>query len=320
VLSAGVESIPLYPRRRLIGSPFGGFTSVRRGEGSDIASSRPYEPGDHVNTIDWKGSARLSAARGNDEFIVRQRHAEEMSRVVIVADRRPSMALYPAELPWLHKPAAVALTVHVLVSSAINQRALVGYLDFSSHSDVHDAGTPFWRRPHAQLGAWQGDLHERMSDYLAGCFDAPEDTLDRAVAYLATAVRHSLPLGTFIFVVSDFTVPLAPDSWARALEHGWDVVPIVIQDPVWEQSFPAIEGVLTPFADAGNHTRRLVRLSVRQVDERRRANEARLRALRTDFAGVGLDSVLIGSSDPADVHAALLRWAEGRAELRGRHA
>ncbi|HEY3922067.1 MAG TPA: DUF58 domain-containing protein [Gaiellaceae bacterium] len=291
---------------------------MRRGEGSDIASSRPYEPGDHVHAIDWKASARLSAAHGNDEFIVRERHAEEMSRVVLVIDRRPSMALYPDELPWLNKPRAVEFVTDLLVASALNQRGLVGYLDLGSHANGHEAGTPFWQRPRSQLSTWQGDLRERVLDYLSGGFDAPDDGLERALAYLSTAARGSLPLGTFVFIVSDFTAPLSPGSWARALEQRWDLVPIVVQDPIWEQSFPSIQGVLTPLADPGRSTRRLVRFDAKQVEERRRANQARLDGLLTDFAGLGLDAVLIGSSNPNDVHAALLSWAEHRAEQRGR--
>ena len=77
-------TFPLVPRRRLIGLAFGAVTSVRRGTGSDVASSRPYQPGDDVDTIDWAASARLSYARGTDEFVVRERYAEEAPRVVIV--------------------------------------------------------------------------------------------------------------------------------------------------------------------------------------------------------------------------------------------
>ena len=49
--------------------------------------------------IDWAASARLSAARSEDAFIVRERFADESPRVVIVADRRPAMALCPPGLP-----------------------------------------------------------------------------------------------------------------------------------------------------------------------------------------------------------------------------
>src|SRR5918994_5603345 len=92
-------TFPLVQRRRVVGLSYGGMHSTRRGTGSDIASSRPYHPGDDVKAIDWAASAKLSAARGTDEFIVRERYAEEAPRVLIVCDRRPAMALYPE--PWL---------------------------------------------------------------------------------------------------------------------------------------------------------------------------------------------------------------------------
>jgi uncharacterized protein (DUF58 family) len=319
VLAAGVETIPLYPRRRLVGSAFGGFASVRRGEGSDVASSRPYEPGDHFKAIDWKSSARLSSAHGSDEFIVRERHSEEMPRVVIVVDRRPEMSLYAPELPWLHKPTATRAAVALLVASALNQRALVGYLDFGSHEGESEAGDPFWRAPRAQVGVWQGDLRERIDGFLGGGFDAPEDTLERSLAFLSR-VRGLLPMGTFVFVVSDFTVPLSPASWARAIDHGWDVVPVIVQDPVWEQSFPEISGVVTPLADPLATRFRQVRLGAREVEERRLANETRIASLRSDFLGLGLDAVSIDVGEGDAVRHAFLAWTEGRVALRGGRA
>ena len=64
-------TFPLIPRRRVLGLPFGGLHSARRGTGADVAGSRPYRPGDDVKRIDWYASARLSLARGSDEFVVR---------------------------------------------------------------------------------------------------------------------------------------------------------------------------------------------------------------------------------------------------------
>ena len=63
---------PLVPRRRVIGLAFGGVRSARRGIGSDVASTREYRPGDDVGWMDWAASAKISAARGADEFIVRE--------------------------------------------------------------------------------------------------------------------------------------------------------------------------------------------------------------------------------------------------------
>ncbi len=82
-----------FPRRRVLGLAFGGLHSQRRGQGSDVAGSRPYQPGDDVKRIDWNASARLSLARGSDEFIVREHYAEEAPRVVVLCDRRPTMGV-----------------------------------------------------------------------------------------------------------------------------------------------------------------------------------------------------------------------------------
>ena len=49
--------------------------------------------------MDWAASARLSAARGTDEFIVRERFADEAPRVVVLVDRRPSMGI-GASIRW----------------------------------------------------------------------------------------------------------------------------------------------------------------------------------------------------------------------------
>ena len=88
-------SFPLIARRRLAGSPFGTQRSMRRGRGGETADTRPYLPGDPISTIDWAASARLSAAYGVDEFIVREQFAEEAPVVAIVLDQRASMGIYP---------------------------------------------------------------------------------------------------------------------------------------------------------------------------------------------------------------------------------
>ena len=100
-------TFPLIPRRRVIGLAFGDIRSVRRGSGSDVAGSRQYVPGDNLAWIDWAASARLSAVRDNDEFIVHEFFADEAPHVVMVADRRPSMGIRPSPLRRLDKPEAL---------------------------------------------------------------------------------------------------------------------------------------------------------------------------------------------------------------------
>jgi uncharacterized protein (DUF58 family) len=284
--------------------------SGRRGSGRDTAGSRLYVPGDDIDAIDWAASARLSSARDSDEFIVRQRYAEEAPRVVVVVDRRPSMSLYPDGYPWLSKPRAVAAAAALIAQSAFAARGLVGYVDVG---DLEDTGRPYWLPPRASAQLW-GSAAGPLG---RAAFRAPEDSLERCFSFLF-ASRFGLAGGTFVFVLSDFLAPPPAETWLHAAERGWDVIPVVVSDPVWEASFPAIEGVVVPLADPETGAIAEVRLSRRQAVARARQNEQRLAALDRAFAGFGIESVQLRSSDPSEVLSAFARWADGRATARRR--
>ena len=297
------QTFPLVPRRRPVGLPFGDLPSRRRGHGSDIIGARPYEIGDPVATIDWFASARLSAATGRDEFIVRDRSSDEAPRVALVCDRRPAMGIYAPPLPWLCKPRALIEATASIVASAIAARADVASLDYADEE-------PYWLPPGRRDVPWL--VAERQND---ASFEAPEDSVAQGLAYLGR-LRSDLPPGSFVFVLSDFLVPPAPDAWLDASGLGWDVVPVVIQDPTWEQSFPDVAGVVVPVADRRDGSVRLVRLTGREVDERRAANEARLRGLLDEFTSLGLEPVLLGTSDAYEIDRAFVEWAEARRQTR----
>jgi uncharacterized protein (DUF58 family) len=292
-------TFPLVPRRRLVGLPFGDLPSRRRGHGSDVIGTRPYEIGDPVSTIDWFASARLSAATGRDEFIVRDHAADEAPRVVLVCDRRPAMGIYETSLPWLSKPAAVAETAAALVASAVVARADVASLDYGD-------GGPYWLPPGRRDVPWF--VQERQS---GAAFEADEDNLERAFAFLGR-LHSDLPTGSFVFVISDFLAPPPADAWLDAAAHGWDAVPVVVQDPVWEQSFPDIGSVAAPIADPRSGRVRLVRLSRREARQRRRENEERHRRLLDELVSLDLEPVVIGTSDPYAIDRAFVEWAEVR--------
>jgi uncharacterized protein (DUF58 family) len=304
------QPFPLVPRWRLTGLPFGEQRSVRRGPGSDVAGSRPYVPGDPVSAIDWYATARLSAARGREEFVVREHYEDEAPRIVVVCDRRPSMALYDDSLPWLSKPAAVSAVVDAIVVSTLVARGEAGYLDEAGADARH--GQPYWLAPRGGRSRWE--ITERAAT--AG-FDAPADTLERSFVHLHR-VRAALPGGSFLFVISDFVEAPPVAAFVRATTVRWDVVPVVVQDPVWEQSFPLLPSVVMPVADAATGRAVDTRLRGREVRERKAANEARLRRLLDEFAELALEPVLIGSSDPRDVDRAFLEWAERRRRSRRR--
>jgi uncharacterized protein (DUF58 family) len=274
---------------------------MRRGLGSDVAGSRPYEPGDDVDRIDWHASARLSLARGTEEFVVREHFADEAPRVVVLCDRRPSMSIFSPEWPWLRKPEAIGLATRLIGDSAIAARGLLGYLD-EADGDRH------WQPPRSG---------EHLSVNGDRPFTAPRDTISRGLDHLVEQ-RRDLPAGSFLFVLSDFLDPPSRDDWLRALERRWEIVPVVIQDPVWEQSFPDVGGAVVPFADPATGDVSLVRLTDDEVAERRDANERRLRDLLSSLRGLDLDPVVVSSHEPREVTLAFLTWADQRLFTRGR--
>jgi uncharacterized protein (DUF58 family) len=299
-------TFPLIPRRPVLALSVGLTRSVRRGVGSDVAGSKPYRPGDDIHAIDWAASARLSTARGSDEFIVRERFAEEAPKIVIVCDRRPAMASPDASLPWLDKAAAMRRAVELVLSSAGASGGYVGYLDYAD-------GEPHWRPPKGERKL----LELRDPRLWSSEYDGPPDWLERSVAHLASYPR-AITSGTFVFVFSDF-IPAPPrETWLAAEHHPWDVVPVVIQDPVWEQSFPDVSGIVVPLRDSQTGKLRPVRLTSSEAAERKAANEERLGELMATFGSVDLDPILISSSGREQILSEFLVWAAVRRSGRGR--
>lgn len=297
-------TFPLLPRRGVIGISFGTMRSLRRGTGTDVAGSRPYRPGDDMDTIDWAASARLSTARGQDEFVVRERFAEEAPRVVVVCDRRPGMSCFSAPLPWLDKPLAMRTIFELILASAAAAGGFVGYLD---HAD----GDVYWRPPQLERRLLKLQ-NERLESH---DFRAPGDWLERSLAHLAEHTR-SATAGTFVFVLSDFVPAPSKETWLTAFEKKWDVIPVVIQDPTWEQSFPDVSGIVVSLRDAETGQVVPVRLRRKEIATRRKANEERFTAIVESFRALDIDPVLVSSSKPADLLASFLDWTELRRARR----
>jgi hypothetical protein len=195
--------------------------------------------------------------------------------------------------------------VAAIVASAAAARSDVASLDLAG------TGSPYWLPPGRAARGWR--VLERQAG--ATGFDAPEDNLEQALVFLG-GLRGDLPPGSFVFVISDFLVSPPARVWVDALARGWDLVPVVIQDPVWEQSFPPVGGVALPLADPVSGRAVLVRLSARQTARRRAVNEQRLRRLLAEFASLGLEPVLLSTSEPDEIDCAFIAWAESRRRSR----
>ena len=100
--------------------------------------------------------------------------------------------------------------------------------------------------------------------------------------------------------------------WEPVLGRRWDLVPVVVQDPVWERSFPEVSGAALAIADPATGETYQVRLDPAEVARRRSEHKARFEQLLSHFDGFDLDRVLVAAADPAHVHDAFSLWAEGR--------
>jgi hypothetical protein len=106
--------------------------------------------------------------------------------------------------------------------------------------------------------------------------------------------------------------------WLRAVERRWDIVPVVLQDPIWERTFPDVSGTMVPVVDPATGRLSYLRLGRGEALERRRANEQRWKELLRTFAALDLDPVIVESDDPAAVLVAFVAWSEQRMFWRGR--
>jgi hypothetical protein len=179
----------------------------------------------------------------------------------------------------------------------------VGYLDYAD-------GEAHWRQPKGERKMIELQDQRLWSSEFGG----PADWLERTVAHLASHPRAVTP-GTFVFVLSDFIPSPSRDLWLDAIGRRWDIVPVVIQDTVWERSFPDVAGIVVPLREPGGRTAN-VRLTRGEVEARRAWNERRTEELDDTFRTLDLDPVTLTSAERSDILAVLLEWTELRRTRR----
>ena len=285
----------------MVGLAFGAMHGARRGTGSDIAASRPYRAGDNPDRIDWGASARLSAARDTDEFVVREYFADEAPRAIVAVDCRPAMGLCSPEIPWLQKAEASSAAAELVEDSVVEARGFVGRLEFGARENV-----VAWSPPAGGRGVRALVDHaipDAESMIGAGAVGG-------ALEFLAYH-RRSVPAASFVFVVSDFLDPPSLETWERALDRGWDAVPVIVQDPIWEQSFPDVDGIGMPLV---NESGRLHVVRLRRGESRvwRVRHEERLAILVAGMRALGIEPVLLSSVEPARIFDAFVSWSVER--------
>ena len=139
----------------------------------------------------------MSAARGIDEFVVRDHFAEDAVRIVVVVDRSRSMALFPDWLPWLDKQAAVREVGRMIVASGAVTNALIGFAAVDGReARVVPAGAI-------------GPSGAQSSSGSRPARPTARRTASTGRSSFCPARPRTVPPGTFVFVLSDFLPPRA---------------------------------------------------------------------------------------------------------------
>src|SRR4029079_10389094 len=277
-----------------------------RGSGSAIAGSRTYVPGDDPHRIDWASSARLSGARASDEFVVREFLAVDAPRVVGVVDRRSGMSVCPPGMPFLHKAEAAEVARGLIEASVAESRGLVGSLERDGP------------RPADGCPPTSGPRHVALTEHALPERDGPADGITGMFEFL-TLHRRRVPWASFVFVLSDFLEATPLETWESALDRGWDIVPVVVQDPVWEQRFPDVDRVVAPLVGSDGRVR-LVRLAKGESRAWRERHEARLAGLVDGLRSLGVEPVLIGGAARGHGFHAVPTWSAERQAAWGHAA
>ena len=218
----------------------------RRGPGSDVAGSRPYRarrPARHDRLVRLRaalGGARHATSSSSASTTPTRRRAS-----CVVCDRRPAMALFDASLPVaLEAGGRCGRRATLIVVSALAARGDVGYARLRGAAARH--GEPYWLPPRA-AAARCGD---RASARRPRRASTRRTTRSSGRSRYLGRMRSATPGRELRLRRLGLPRPAAARRLARRRRAlRWDVVPVVVQDPVWEQSFPDVGSVVVPVAD-----------------------------------------------------------------------
>ena len=199
------------------------------------------------------------------------------------------MGICPPGLPFLHKDAAAAVARELIEDSVAESRGLIGLLEIDARDGVVGWCPPASGRRHAGRRRPRG---------AASATRLP--TASRTMFEFLTLHRRAVPSASFVFVLSDFIEPTPLATWEWALDRGWDVVPVVVQDPTWEQGFPDVDRLVLPLADPDGRVRP-VRLEKGESQRWRERHEARLDGLVDGLRSLGIEPVLVSEEDRTHV-------------------
>ena len=276
---------------RRVDSPFpGDWESIFRGSGYEFWALRGIEPGDPLQNIDWKATARTG------KYHIREYLAESYLNLMILYDISKSVAFGRKEL--LQANIAVSLAYTAAISN--NGCGLLMFAD-----DVL-----------AYIPPRMGLAHFRLivdTIVQAEPVDCGQTDLNTALRKMVTALNGSLT-----FILSDFLYPIECDYYFEPPSHGrnpHEVKALQILE-VSEARLPSNSVGLISLVDYENGNRVLLDLSHWRVYNRNM--KKRLADTKHRLRQAGIGSTVITPEDDFRLKInGLMKGKHGHAEDRG---
>src|SRR6185312_15579560 len=176
---ARLKGLGLSPKRPAAQGAVGRHRTLARGFSRDVASHRPYAPGDEARAIDWKAYARL------DRYYVREYRAEDRVSLMVVLDASASMTFRGEKRESKLDVARRAAAGLAWIALAQGDEAGLAAVSAAAQSDLRPRGGA------GQLAAFD--------DALSAVAPGPDADLAAALE----AVAERLPRRAAIAVISD---------------------------------------------------------------------------------------------------------------------
>ncbi|OHA46641.1 MAG: hypothetical protein A3A80_02135 [Candidatus Terrybacteria bacterium RIFCSPLOWO2_01_FULL_44_24] len=289
--------VDLSPLERVHSSHLGTWGSVFRGEGYDLEGIRPYQHGDDARKIARKASAH------HGEVMVRVNYAERNPTVFLVFDRSPKMGacdvFNPETEKWeSYKHKIMKVVSGAIINGAVKNHLTIGYIDFAK-------GEEHFRKPEE---GDEGIARIRRSSSNEN-FLGDEDNVSECLERLFT-LKHNLPRGSLVFILSDFFVLPSEDLLGDAIDR-FNLQPVIIRHPQWEMTFPQ-DSITIPLRDATNGVVREIFITKSEARRLHNQHEHNYQDAVAFFRSLGVDPLTFVSSDEEYCEEVFLEWADSR--------
>ncbi|OXU15114.1 DUF58 domain-containing protein [Sedimentisphaera salicampi] len=274
-LTAKIKRIQFYTSHLVSASFAGEYESVFKGRGIQFEDVREYVPGDDVRDIDWNVTARESKP-----YV--KRFVEERENTVILAVDVSASGEFGTNHRKKNELAAEISAVLAFAATRNNDK--VGLLMFSDRIELFVP--PRKGRKH---------VLRIIREILSFSGEGVGTDISSAVDYVGKIAKKRAT----VFLISDFPLPSAEDSYIRPLsllKRRHDVVGICVQDRM-EKRLPAAGLIDLQDLETG----KTITVDCSDKGLRRRFEEMSQRRneeLQTELRGAKIDFINVETGEP----------------------